>query len=144
MFVRTICLFERLALVPVLILPCSWKRDGGRSLHSWLPIGTFTPSTLPYLVPALSAPALNTPGHLVQITFTPEYFSLSEDYANEPLTSLSLLLLWVYWQAANNFTAYTATRSPRPEVAGRKSPELGTGFSRSCWDSQQLLLKPSE
>ena len=43
----------------------------------------------------------------------------------------SLLLLWVYWQAANNFTTYTATRSPR-----RKSPELGTGFSRSCWDSR--------
>ena len=31
----------------------------------------------------------------------------------KPLTSLLLLLLWVYWQAANNFTAYTATRSPR-------------------------------
>ena len=47
------------------------------------------------------------------------------------LTSLLLLLLlWVYWQAANNFTAYTATRSP-----GRKSPELGTGFSRSCCES---------
>ena len=44
--------------------------------------------------------------------------SLREDYANEPLTPLRLLLLWVYWQAANNFTAYTATRSPRPEVPG--------------------------
>ena len=43
--------------------------------------------------------------------------SLREDYANEPLTSLRLLL-WVYWQAANNFTVYTATRSPRPEVPG--------------------------
>ena len=56
---------------------------------------------------------------------------LREDYANEPLTSLRLLLLWVYWQASNNFTAYTATRSPRPEVPG-----VGEGFSRSCWDSQ--------
>jgi len=111
-------IFTRLALVPILILPSSWKRDGGRSLHSWLPIGAFTPSTLAYLVPALRAPALMTPGHLVQIAFTPEYFSLREDYANEPLTSLRLLLLWVYWQAANNFTAYTATRSPRPEVPG--------------------------
>ena len=83
-----------------------------------VPIGAFTPSTLPYLVPALSAPALINPGHLVQIAFTPEYFSLREDYANEPLTSLSLLLLWVYWQAANNFTAYTATWSPRPDVPG--------------------------
>ena len=36
----------------------------------------------------------------------------------KPLTSLLLLLLWVYWRAANNFTAYTATRSPRPEVPG--------------------------
>ena len=36
----------------------------------------------------------------------------------KPLTSLRLLLLWVYWQAANHFTAYTATRSPRPEVPG--------------------------
>ena len=36
----------------------------------------------------------------------------------KPLTSLLLLLLWVYWEAANNFTAYTATRSPRPEVPG--------------------------
>ena len=79
-------------------------------MHS---IGAFTSSTLPYL-----APALITLGHLVQIAFTPEYFSLREDYANEPLTSLLLLLLWVYWQAANNFTAYTATRSLRPEVPG--------------------------
>ena len=30
----------------------------------------------------------------------------------KPLTSLLLLLLWVYWQAANIFTAYTDTRSP--------------------------------
>ena len=36
----------------------------------------------------------------------------------KPLTSLLLLLLWVYWQATNHFTAYTATRSPRPEVPG--------------------------
>ena len=82
-------------------------------------LGAFKPSTLPYLVPAISALALMTPGHLVQIAFTPEYFSLREDYANEPLTSL-LLLLWVYRQAANNLTAYTATRSPLPEV-----PEVG-------------------
>ena len=95
-------------------------------------IAAFTPSTLPYLVPALRAPALMTPGHLVQIAFTPEYFSLREDYANEPLTSLRLLLLWV-----------SRCILP-PGVPGRKSPELGTGFSRSCWDSQQLLLKPSE
>ena len=46
---------------------------------SWLSIAAFTPSTLPYLVPALRAPALMTPGHLVQIAFTPEYFSLRED-----------------------------------------------------------------
>lgn len=27
-----------LGTVPVLILPSSWKREGGKSLHSWLPI----------------------------------------------------------------------------------------------------------
>ena len=63
--------------------------------------------TLQYLVPALSAPALFTPGHLVPIVFTPEYFSLREDYANEPLTSLLLLLFWLSWQATNHFTAST-------------------------------------
>jgi len=35
-------------------------------------LAAFTPSTLLYLVPALSAPALITPGPLVQIAFTPE------------------------------------------------------------------------
>ena len=81
-------------------------------IRTWWLIAAFTPSTLPYLVPALSAPALSTDRVHIGIN------SLTEDYANEPLTSHRLLLLWVYWQAANNFTAYTAARSPRPEVPG--------------------------
>ena len=51
-----------------------WKYVMGKS-HCFLlkePLGAFTPSTWPYLVPALSAPALITPGHLGQIAFTPE------------------------------------------------------------------------
>ena len=41
----------------------------------------------------------------------------------KPLTSLLLLLLWVYWQAANNFPAYTATRSPGVAEAPAASTE---------------------
>jgi len=41
----------------------------------------------------------------------------------KPLTSLLHLLLWVYWQAANNFTAYTATRTPGLWVAVYRHPK---------------------
>ena len=38
----------------------------------------------------------------------------------KPLTSLLLLLLWVYWQAANNFTANTVGGGMHLKVAIRQ------------------------
>ena len=44
-FVSSFRIFTRLALV--LILPSSWKRAGGRSLHSWLPMKSTMSSSPP-------------------------------------------------------------------------------------------------
>ena len=90
---------------------------GLKRLH-WTPLfssgtlGAFTPNTFPR----------NSSRNFYFLELSIKSRSHRNKSLREPLTSrlllLLLLLLLVYWQAANHFTAYTATRSPRPEVPG--------------------------
>ena len=80
-------------------------------------------------------PALSTRMELSTDRVHTGISSLREDYANEAADVTS----------SSSALGLLAVRKPLHGVyCHPKSPELVTGFSRSCWDSQQLLLKPSE